>query len=234
MAMSGRPGEGTILALDNVPLDLPVAGAGTRALAALLDYLIVALLAALFTFVLIALAVTVRPSGGWILALILIGLFAIDTGYFAGVELATGGRSFGKWALGLRVVMQHGGRPGALALLVRNAVRSVDLIVGVPIMVADPLARRLGDRLAGTLVVHSEARADDVVLARVPRGWGAREVALVESFFRRASELEPARAEALARSLLASVERDDPALLAGLPLDEPVATLRRALGKGAA
>lgn len=234
MAMSERPGEATVLALDNVPLDLPVAGAATRALAALLDYLIIAVLAVLFLFGTFALSVVARPSGGWVMALILIGLFAIDTGYFAGVELASGGSTFGKWALGLRVVMQHGGRPGAVALLVRNVLRSVDLLVGVPLMAGDPLARRLGDRLAGTLVVRNEALADDVVLARVPRGWGAREVALVESFLRRAPELEPPRAEALARGLLASVERDDPALLAGLPQDDPVATLRRALGKDAA
>lgn len=231
--MSERPGEGTILALDNVSLDLPVAGAATRALAVFLDYLIVVVLALLVVFGLFMFALAARPSGGWLVALILIGLFVIDTGYFAGVELATGGRTFGKWALGLRVVMQHGGRPGAVALLVRNAVRSVDLVVGVPIMAADPLARRLGDRLAGTLVVHGEARRDDVVLARVPRGWGAREVALVESFLRRAPELEAPRAEALARSLLASVERDDPALLEGLRAGDPVETLRRALGQDA-
>ena len=38
------PSEATVLALDNVPLELPIAGAGTRALAAFLDYLLVGVL----------------------------------------------------------------------------------------------------------------------------------------------------------------------------------------------
>lgn len=230
MASLERPADGTILALDNVPLDLPVAGAGTRSLAALLDYIIVAALIALFAIALVAFGFTGLVPGAWLAALAVIGLFVIDTGYFAGAELLTGGRTFGKWALGLRVIMQHGGRPGAAALLVRNAVRSVDLVVGVPFMAGDALARRLGDRLAGTLVVRSTPRATGLVLERVPRAWGAAEVAVCESLLRRAAELEPGRAEALARRLLARLEHDDPQLLDGLAQLEPVERLSRALG----
>ena len=80
----------------------------------------------------------------------------------------------------------------------------------------DPLARRLGDRLAGTLVVH-EQRQREVLLGRVPPGWSAREVAIVESFLARAEELRDAAArDQMARLLLSRMERDAPEMVAGL------------------
>ena len=96
----------------------------------------------------------------------------------------------------------------------------------------DPRARRLGDRLAGTLVVHERSpAAADVVATRVPAGWGAREVGVVESLLRRAGAMDPERAQQLAEELLGLVERDDAALLRDVPADlPPVERLRRAVG----
>lgn len=232
--MKGERGEETILALDNVPLELPVAGVGSRILAGFLDYALVTLLmlgwVVLLVFTLDA-ARKAGPGAGWWLALLILGLFAIEYGYFSGLELLMGGRTIGKRALGLRVVTREGGRPGPAALLLRNAVRTGDLLVGVPLMAFDPLARRLGDRLAGTLVVHSRPREKEVVLGHVPRGWSGREVAVAESFLRRAGDLEPHRARPMARRLLELIERDDPTLMSGIAPDrDPVETLRRVLG----
>lgn len=229
---ANEPAEGRILGLDNVPLDLPVAGAASRALAAFLDYLVLAAIVLVVLFLGVVLVATLSlgsSRGAWVAALLIVGFFVIEYGYFAGVEIATGGSTFGKWVMGLRVVTRAGGRPGMAALLLRNCVRGADLIVGLPLMVLDPLSRRLGDRLGGTLVVHRQAREPEFVLKRAPQGWGSREVALLESFLRRASELEPARAESMARQLLARIERDDVALLQGVPGGlSPVETLRRA------
>ena len=232
-ASAREPSESTILGLDNVPLELPVAGAGSRTLSAFLDYLVLAvvmIVSALAVTFLAVLTDLARLGSGFLLALVLIGLFLLDYGYFAGVEIASGGRSFGKWALGLQVVTRWGGRPGIAALLLRNCVRSVDLLVGVPLMAIDPLARRLGDRLAGTLVIQTRAREPEVVVHRFPAGWGGKEVAVLESFLRRAPELEPARAESMARHLLACIERDDRSLLDGIPPGlDTVETLKRAV-----
>jgi uncharacterized RDD family membrane protein YckC len=229
-----EPAEGRILGLDNVPLDLPVAGAPSRVLASFLDYLVLTaiVIVVFFVGVVIAAALSLRSSAGlWILGLFVVGFFVIEYGYFAGVEIAMGGSTFGKWVLGLRVVTASGGRPGVSALLLRNCVRTVDLVVGLPLMVLDPRSRRLGDRLAGTLVVHRRAREPELVLRRTPQGWGSREVALLESFLRRAPELEPTRADRMARLLLARVQRDDAAALQGLPEGlSPVDALRRAFG----
>ena len=57
-------------------------------------------------------------------------------------------------------------------------MRTIDLVAGVPLMAIDPLSRRLGDRLGGTLVVHDRPLEAGPVLGRVPPGWGARELAV--------------------------------------------------------
>lgn len=223
-------GDETVFAIDNVPLELPIAGAGTRVLAGFLDYLLVLLGVILWGLACIALYVTLS-MGGWAVGLFLAGLFVIEYGYFAISEAVSGGRTFGKWALDMEVVMRHGGRPSTSALLLRNAVRFVDLWVGVPLMASDTLARRLGDRLGGTLVVQRPGSAQETVVPRVPRGWGAREVALVESFLHRAAEFEPATRDRIAGRLLAWIHRDDPEMLAGADAAQArTDILRRALG----
>lgn len=221
--------DDAILGLDNVRLELPIAGAGSRALAAFLDYLVVGVLSAALVIAAVVLAGSLRSW--WILALAIFGLFAIDYGYFAGMEIATGGQTLGKRALDLMVLNRQGGRAATSAFLVRNCVRTVDLLVGIPMMAADPLARRLGDRLAGTVVVHGHpAESVNVLLRRIPSGWGGEGVALLEDFLRRSRDLEPHRAQGIARRLLAAIERDDPAMLADLPPDaDAVEKLRRAV-----
>lgn len=221
----------SILALDNIRLDLPVAGLGSRCLAGLIDAVGVAVL--LLLWVLLCAALAMWASGTWAVAVGVAGVFAVEWGYFAGMEIATGGRTLGKRAIGLRVVAAEGAAAGAGALLVRNLVRDFDYLIGVPLMAFDPLARRLGDRLAGTLVVH-EGRRPAVLLGRVPPGWSVREVAIVEAFLARAGELrDGADRDEMARRLLGRLEHDAPELLAGLDglraMGEPVAALRRAL-----
>jgi uncharacterized RDD family membrane protein YckC len=221
----------SILALDNIRVELPVAGVGSRCLAGLLDAGVVAVL--LLLWLLLCLVIRTTVGGGWGLAAAITGIFVVEWGYFAGMEIATGGRTLGKRALRLRVVAAEGAQAGAGALLVRNLLREIDYLVGVPLMASDPLARRCGDRLAGTLVVHEERRREVLLLGRVPHGWAPREVAVVESFLARAAELHDAAArDEMARRLLARVGRDAPELVAGLDrpaMADPVRALRRAL-----
>jgi uncharacterized RDD family membrane protein YckC len=219
----------SILGLDNIRLDLPVAGVGSRTLGGLVDYLCLGLTQVGW---LLACSGLGWLDGSWGIALAVSGIFLLEWGYFAGLEIATGGRTLGKLAVGLRVVTATGASPGAGALLMRNLVRSLDLLFGIPLMALDPLSRRLGDRLAGTLVIYDRRRRQELLLGRVPPGWGAREVAVTESFFARERDLEPQRSRDMAATLLARVERDAPAFLEGLEeVDrrDPVAALRQAL-----
>jgi uncharacterized RDD family membrane protein YckC len=231
-----EPSRETVLGIDNIPLDLPVAGLGSRVLAGIIDYLALGLASLL----LLALAVAIGAAAGAgeaTLVIAAIGLFLLHWGYFAAFEIAMGGRTPGKAAVGLRTVHRTGGAAGAWALVVRNLLRTVDLMVGVVLLALDPLARRLGDHVAGTLVVHARPVAPRPVLGRVPPGWGAREVSLAESLLARAAELEGDRAERLARRLLSWIERDAPEMLAaaGDPATlgaAPVDSLRRVLAAG--
>lgn len=219
----------SILGLDNIRLDLPVAGIGSRSLAAFLDYLVLAVLIVLWILFSSLLLLPLAP--GWVPVILLGGLFLLDWGYFAGLEIGMGGRTLGKLALKLRVVTSEGGTPGPGALLIRNLVRSLDLVFGILLMAIDPLSRRLGDRLAGTLVVHDRRPEVGPVLGRVPPGWGARELAAVETFLARAGTLEDtAMTWEMADRILDRIRHDAPELLAGVDTrSDPVAAIRQAL-----
>jgi uncharacterized RDD family membrane protein YckC len=226
-------GRESILGLDNIRLDLPVAGVGSRSLAVFLDYVVLGVLS--FLWVLFGVFLSSVLSSSWLPALVLGGLFLIDWGYFAGSEIAMGGRTLGKKALGLRVVTAEGGTPGPGALLIRNLVRTLDLLVGVVMMAIDPLSRRLGDRLAGTLVVHDRRPEVGPVLGRVPPGWGPRELAAAEAFLARADTLQdPALRREMAGRILERIRRDAPEMLAGVDEGDPVAAVRQALQAGEA
>ena len=230
-----EPRYETVLGLDNIPLELPVARLGSRILAALVDYLAVWALFAVWVLATTVVGIALDLGQGWRIALVIAGLFAAEWGYFAGMEVATGGRTLGKRAVRLRVVSRAGGRAGAGALAVRNLVRTVDLLIGALLMACDPLSRRLGDWLGGTLVVHAEPRPREreVVLVRIPPGWEASRVAVAEGLLGRAGELDPGHALNLARRVVSWVERDAPELLAGTPVaDDPMTALRLALVAG--
>ncbi|MEM7051695.1 MAG: RDD family protein [Acidobacteriota bacterium] len=218
----------TVLGIDNIALELPIAGLGSRSLAVTIDYFLMTVINVALIFLLIFVGDELF-DGGWIVALMALVGFLVHWGYFAVSEIVFGGQTLGKKALRLRVVTRQGGRPGIWALLIRNFIRVVDLIVGVPLIAFDPLARRLGDRLGGTLVVHGREPGHEVVLGRTPATWGSREVALAESFLRRSDELDRAQSILLARRLLRLVERDEPELLAGANLEDPLEALRQAL-----
>jgi uncharacterized RDD family membrane protein YckC len=225
----------SILGLDNIRLDLPVAGLGGRTLAATLDGLVLGGLAAVWALLCVLLLAPAAP--GWMPAFLLGGLFLLDWGYFAASEIAMGGRTLGKRALGLRVVTAEGGTAAPGALLIRNLVRSVDLLAGVPLMAFDPLSRRLGDRLAGTLVIHDLPPEVGPILGRVPPGWGARELAAVEALLARAGTLEdPHLVRYLSVRVLDRIRRDAPEMLAAstpatpaTPGTDPLAAIRQAL-----
>lgn len=220
----------TVLGLDNIALDLPIAGLGSRVLSAAIDYFVLFLLLLLGLAVAITTVALSGGGGGWVVAFFIVLYFLIEWGYFAGFEILARGRTLGKMATRLRVVGREGGASGTSALLLRNLVRIVDVLVGIPLIASDPLARRLGDRVAGTLVVHDRRGETELTLGRIPGGWGAREVTVVESYLRRARDMDELQARNLGRRLLALVERDAPELVAAVEdRGDPVKALRQAL-----
>lgn len=89
------------------------------------------------------------------------------------------GRTPGKVNRGLLVVTADGGTPGLRAVAVRNLLRYVDLL-GVPPLVLGAVValasggRRVGDHLAGTLVVRATAGEEASHLSAVAELSGRR------------------------------------------------------------
>jgi uncharacterized RDD family membrane protein YckC len=204
--------DATVLAIDNVPLELPVAGIGNRVLAAFIDHFLLAIVAATLGIAAVALAMAFPDLAGWAFALWALVAMAVNWAYFAILEIALSGQTPGKMALSLRVVSQDGGSASRGALIIRNLMRTIDNLIGILFIAIDQRARRIGDRLAGTVVIHEQADSEELVLGRLPAGWGARHIAVVEAFCERCPTLQPEEAGHLARRILALIARDDPQL----------------------
>jgi len=204
----------SVYALDNVRLELPIAAAGSRCVAAVVDY---TLLLLIFMVVFVGGVVTATifagslPSAGWIAAGIALATFAIDFSFFFLQELLLGGQTLGKRLLRLRVVSNRGGRATPLSYVLRNLVRTIDLLLGTWFLVLDPRARRIGDRVAGTMVVHEPVPTSSTnAVRRAPAGWGPNRIAVVESLLKRSETLPPQRMEQLAGAVLEEAVRADP------------------------
>jgi uncharacterized RDD family membrane protein YckC len=137
---------------ENVELGWDVAGIGSRLLALLVDLLLVGLIDTCM-LILVGSLMSGADSLGAILLLSFIS-FIVLVGYFVVAETATGGRSPGKRALGLRVIRTDGGAAGFGEALVRGLLRVVDLPLGIFPMFFSSSSRRFGDFASGTVVVR--------------------------------------------------------------------------------
>jgi uncharacterized RDD family membrane protein YckC len=151
---------------ERVALHLELAGLGARAFAYLVDVLVV--------FLLWVLALVLYSISGdllrqvqalsWAGQLAAVGAVLLSGwGWDVAWEVAGGGRTPGKRALGLRVVRADGGPVGLVESLARNVLRAVEVPLGyapgVLAIALGPRRQRLGDLVAGTLVVR-ERRVD--------------------------------------------------------------------------
>ena len=158
---------------EHVEVRLELAGVGSRMAAAILDtfllYLSLLLLALVGGKVLGA---GLGAAGSWFLAVIILLFYGLVWGYFAAFEAWNGGRTPGKQALGIRVVMDTGRRVTVGAAVVRNLVRLLDcyfpflpILPALLLMFINKSNKRLGDMAAGTIVVRD--RPTDWVLGAV-------------------------------------------------------------------
>ncbi|GAA5046788.1 RDD family protein [Nocardia callitridis] len=145
-----------------VAVELPIARIPTRATAFLIDLIVQAVLGAVLVFVI---ATTLLPQGldkAWTNVALLVTLVLVLAGYPIACETALRGRTAGKLIVGLRVVRADGGPIDFRHALTRGLTGAiVDFwmlggfgIIAVLTSLCSPEARRVGDVLAGTLVVH--------------------------------------------------------------------------------
>jgi uncharacterized RDD family membrane protein YckC len=168
-------GSERLVSGEAVELDIRIARLGSRALALLVDILAQIGLAFILA---IALQFTLVVAGGLAdQALAVAGLIVlfviVFVGYPAVLETLTGGRTLGKLAMGLRVVRDDGGpirfRHALTRALVRVALEwpgfvlpPVTWVASLWTMLINPQGKRLGDLVAGTIVIHE----------RTPASWG--------------------------------------------------------------
>lgn len=146
---------------EQVHLEFVLAGIGSRFMAALLDTLIqlgIGIVASLVALVFAATPLT-GGSSTWVLAILIFVYFLIMWGYYAIFETLWKGQTPGKRWAGIRVIKESGRPINAYEAIARNFVRFVDYLpgfygIGVVTMLLNHKNRRLGDLVAGTLVVH--------------------------------------------------------------------------------
>lgn len=164
---------------DNVQIGYTVAGIPSRLLAFLVDMLLNLGVLAVAALAASAIYSALGSNGGVAeaLALTLFGLMFLvgHFFYFAVLEATSAGRTPGKRAMGLRVVRVDGSAPGLTEALVRNIARIADYFLAFGLFVAffNQRSRRIGDLLAGTMVVRerttvTQATALAPVLLRTP------------------------------------------------------------------
>jgi uncharacterized RDD family membrane protein YckC len=210
---------------EHVVFEYELAGMGSRVLAASLDLLIVATLLAILLLVTLVVAGGLGELSGFWLAGALVAAFLVFWGYPILFELRGGGQTPGKRILGIRVIQEGGYALTPAAVVVRNLLRLVDFLpgayfLGLLVMVLNRRYKRVGDFVAGTIVIRErrrEARAPRLALSQLNPGANEEaalelrrsgvhrlepdQVALVEDFLSRRHSLEPEARRRLADQL---------------------------------
>lgn len=190
-----------VITPEGVALHLRTAGPVPRSIAWSID-LAIRLGATLLVLIVLGVA------GGFGRGLGYVVMFLLYWGYPIALEALWNGQTVGKRALGLRVISADGAPVGWLPAIVRNLLRTVDMLpvgyaAGLLATLADPHARRLGDMVARTIVVHVETEHDPApapvnVVVGVPPGLQPDELAAIIAFGERAPLLTPSRQDELA------------------------------------
>ncbi|WP_407655606.1 RDD family protein [Amycolatopsis rhabdoformis] len=211
--------ESDLVTGEAVVLDLRVAKLASRGLAMLLDVLVQGVL---LLIVVITVAVTSSDLDPALSVALLLSVFVlIVVGYPVLFETLSRGRSLGKMAVGLRVVRLDGGPIRFRHALTRAlAGFFVDFwalgflgAVAVIVSLSSSNGRRVGDYLAGTLVIRERVPATAQAYVMMPpglEGWAAQldlsrlpdELALASrQFLNRFHDLRPDAAHALGNGL---------------------------------
>ena len=197
---------------EGVEIHLRIAGPFPRALALLLDMLIIA-----GVMMVVMIIVGFISTGSEMVGqgVFLITAFFISWGYFTYFEAGKRGATIGKRAVGLRVIDRSGNNITKGQAFVRNILRLVDMLPGMPSTAVGVLIgsfglgffcclftkkfQRVGDLVANTLVVYTKPELmmngqEPNVVAIAPTAALAREeqVALAD-YYNRASMWSEAR-----------------------------------------
>ena len=199
-----------------VQLEMRLAKLASRGLAIALDILVQLSLLVVGVVVLSGTALFVDDALATAIGLVFYVLVIL--GYPVAFETFTRGRSLGKMAMGLRVVREDGGPARFRHAFVRGLLGVVEIwltfgTVALIASLASAKGRRIGDYLAGTVVVHERVPVRAAPVAAMPPqliGWAQQldlsrvpdDLALAaRQFLARAPELSPQVRDEMGTSL---------------------------------
>ena len=196
-----------------------LAGPGVRGVAWLLDLLLQGFVVTGLMLVLTLTSVFSGLGGEAGTGAGLLVFFVVSWFYAALFEALWAGQTPGKRALQLRVVCTDGSAIGPREAVLRNLMRGVDglpfaYVIGVIVATCDPRLRRIGDWVAGTMVVvEQRTQLLDAAAIEPPVTEGERQALpirvtlrgderrAIEALLRRRRRLSTARAEEIAAVL---------------------------------
>jgi uncharacterized RDD family membrane protein YckC len=203
---------------ENVRLGFRIAGPGSRLPAYLVDLLA---RGAIFYAIASALQILLLPfaSTGLLTGTYFVVAFLLEWGYGCFFETWWNGQTPGKRALGLRVIRTEGYAIGFQEAMVRNLLRAADFVplfyaAGFLTSILNPRLQRIGDLVAGTMVVRERKPSLPLMKAEleglteyepVPHEAfrhryrpSEKTLETIESLFRRRFELSPGRLDEIA------------------------------------
>jgi uncharacterized RDD family membrane protein YckC len=208
-------------------LEFAIAGIGSRFLALALDLILQAIVVIVVLIVVSVIERFIAMNSLWEKAALIALLFALHYGYFIAFEILWSGQTPGKRKVGIRVVKDSGRPLTATETIARNLMRIVDEVpgvyaVGIVTALLNAQNRRLGDFVAGSLVIREGS------LAEMRPAWSSgqsgqpapvagalrlsvEELALIETFLARRSELPADVRSRMASGILRKLQQKSPA-----------------------
>jgi uncharacterized RDD family membrane protein YckC len=223
----------TIETPEGVSVTVPLAGVGSRFIAAAIDFVIQATLVVLAAVVFLTFGVGGGAGPGLFAIVVFLVFFVYDVAF----EVLSAGRTPGKRWTGLRVVRAGGQPVNLVTSAIRNLVRPVDFLpsaylVGIASILATKRNQRLGDLAAGTVVARAPRKGvrpeQRVVAAELPSSlvaWDvsavtASDIATVRSFLERRASLEWGARTELARTMASRLRPRVGGVSAAAPLSD--------------
>lgn len=207
-----------IVTPEAVLLEFDTAGAASRVIAALVDVLLMSMVALLLLMAIGFLSAAGGGGGATIAVIAVVVLLFLDfIGYPIAMESLWNGRTLGKAAMGLRVVTQEGGPIRFRHAAIRGIIGIVEIYVffgsiATISVILSKRDQRLGDMVAGTLVVRERSASRRSVAVAFPSPYGyepyvasldvsgltTAQYGVIRSFLLRVLELTPQARAALA------------------------------------
>jgi uncharacterized RDD family membrane protein YckC len=203
-----------------VVLELRLAKLASRLLSLLIDLFVQFILLIIGSLIIGGVASSVDDAAA--AAIVAVFLVSVILGYPVAFETLTRGRTLGKLALGLRVVREDGGPIRFRHALVRALAAVVEIwltlgAVALVVSLASSQGKRLGDFLAGTVVIRERVPSASAAMVVMPPqlAWWASALDLsrlpddlalaARQFLSRSRELAPEVRESMGARLAAAM-----------------------------